>query len=79
MALYQFFCEDCGKQIELYKSMKEEHKANCPDCGSPARRIFQPVPFKFGFKYGYDPGLGAYCDTQKDKEEIMRRKNLIEQ
>lgn len=79
MVPYNFKCDNCGKEYEVYQHMKDDHNHECEDCHVPARRIYHPARFKFKFWYGYDKGLGAYVDKQSDKERIMREKNLIEQ
>lgn len=78
MPIYQFRCQGCGKVFDLFQKMKDERKAFC-ECGQPAKQVFQATPFKFTFFYGWDHGLGAYCDTKKDKERTMKEKRLIEQ
>ena len=37
--LYEFKCNEHGL-FEVEQSINEEHKANCPECGKPAQRIF---------------------------------------
>ena len=78
MATYEFACDDCKNVFDVYQpaDQEEEHTAHCPTCGKPARRVFTPTFFKFDFWYGQDDGLGAYCDTKKDRERVMREKNL---
>ncbi|HEV7774410.1 MAG TPA: zinc ribbon domain-containing protein [Conexibacter sp.] len=40
MAIYVFTCEDCGP-FELLRPMAEAGApANCPSCGTTARRVF---------------------------------------
>ncbi len=37
--IYEFGCFDHGR-FEVQQSILEEHKANCPECGEEAQRIF---------------------------------------
>lgn len=41
MPTYDYVCEACGKELELFQSMKEAPKRKCPACGKPKlkRRI----------------------------------------
>jgi len=42
MAIYAFTCEACGS-FELSRPMAEAGTpANCPNCGTTARRVFTP-------------------------------------
>jgi putative FmdB family regulatory protein len=42
VAIYAFTCEDCGP-FELLRPMAEAAApANCPSCGTTARRVFTP-------------------------------------
>ena len=76
MALYEFFCDECGGAYEVRQPMLEEHTYECPKCKKPARRIYSATPFFFDFWYGWDPGLGEYVDTRKDRESFARKKGL---
>lgn len=74
---YSFICDHCDYVFEVQQSiMDSNHKADCPDCMREARRVFLPIPFRFDFWFGQDDGLGAYVDTKKDRERIMREKDL---
>jgi putative FmdB family regulatory protein len=40
MPLYEFFCDECEKEVSLTLSMSEKEKgeAKCPECGSREMR-----------------------------------------
>ena len=76
MPLYEYKCETCERNYEVFQKMDRKHYYKCPECGKRARRVYAPTPFKFDFKYGWDAGLGKYVDTKKERETIMREKNL---
>lgn len=40
--IYQFRCPIDGL-FEVEQPMQVEHKANCPECGHPAQRIYLPL------------------------------------
>ncbi len=33
MPTYEYECEACGKEFELFQSMRDEPIKDCPDCG----------------------------------------------
>jgi len=36
MPTYDYFCEDCGHELEAFHSMNAEPLRDCPACGKPA-------------------------------------------
>ena len=77
MAIYEFTCDECGKFFDVHQSIeiKGPHTAMCA-CGKEARRVFTPTGFRTDFHSGQDDGIGAYLDTKKDRERVMREKGL---
>ena len=75
MMRYDFFCEEHGP-FEKILSMDEEHEALCPVCKTKARRLFNSLPFSVDFTAGYDPGLGEYVDTKRQRENIISKSDL---
>jgi putative FmdB family regulatory protein len=49
MPVYEFKCDQCGHKFETFKHVDNRNDANCPLCGKPARRLFSPVSFSFGW------------------------------
>jgi putative FmdB family regulatory protein len=47
MPLYEFQCNDCGKVFEILVRNARDNRAECPHCGSPARRIISPCSVNF--------------------------------
>ncbi len=39
MPTYEYKCEHCGHSFEIRRSMNDEHKVDCPQCGTQARKI----------------------------------------
>ena len=73
---YDYECKNHGI-FDLEQRMADDHlEADCPHCGHPAKRKFTPLRFEFNFWYGYDPGMGEYVDSKKQREEFMRAKGL---
>ncbi len=41
MPTYDYLCDDCGHEFELFQSIKESVKKKCPECGKlKLRRLF---------------------------------------
>lgn len=76
MKLFLYYCDNCHSEHEVFQKEADGH--TCPECGSQCRRKYTPTPHKFTFFYGWDSALGAYCDTKKDKERIMREQRVVE-
>jgi putative FmdB family regulatory protein len=76
MPLYSFFCDVCGVEWDEFQKHDVRHVAVCPECGVVVKQRFKPFMFKFDFKPGWDPGLGEYVDTKKQREETVARNNL---
>lgn len=64
MPTYEFICTDCNTNFEKWLSMNEDHKINCPNCGSNnTKKVFSAgagILFK---------GSGFYCTDYKNKGE----------
>ena len=41
--IYVFHCPACGKRFEVMQAMNDVHEADCPDCGTKAKRVFFPT------------------------------------
>ncbi len=39
MPTYDYLCEQCGKQFEVFQSMKDAKLETCEDCGGKVRRL----------------------------------------
>ena len=67
MPLYEFVCHEHGS-FEVEQPMLAEHKANCPVCKKPARRIFTPLPVHWGFT------LTESSHHEGNDDELISRK-----
>jgi putative FmdB family regulatory protein len=49
MAVYEYFCPNCRKVLELMRPMSETDKpAKCPKCGSKAQKLVSGFASKTG-------------------------------
>jgi putative FmdB family regulatory protein len=38
MPTYDYLCDDCGHEFELFQSMTDRVRRKCPECGEPKLR-----------------------------------------
>lgn len=58
MARYDYRCTSCGSVFEVEHGMLERPDVTCPDCGSPAEKVFSPSGIEF-------KGSGFYNTDQR--------------
>lgn len=39
MPTYEYECPKCGCKFEKFEPITAEHRAKCPECGAPCRRL----------------------------------------
>lgn len=61
MPTYEYKCEKCGHEFEEFQSITAEAKANCPECGSEAKRM---ISLNSGIIF---KGKGFYVNDYKAK------------
>ena len=70
MPTYDYECDACGHEFELFQSISEPVKRKCPECGkSQLRRLVSAPQFRL-------KGSGWYeTDFKSDKEQ---KRNLLD-
>ena len=80
--IYDYSCELCGKEYEVYKSIKEyDAKDPCPLCGKVGSRILSCSIQFLGTKIEdaeFNIGLGKITKSKKHRDELAKQMNLIE-
>lgn len=79
MPLYEYQCKNknCDTGIfEQYKPMKERKSGKCPSCGRKGSLLISKTRTIISFREGYDPGLGKYFSTQRDRDGFVEENNL---
>lgn len=80
--IYEYNCEKCDQEYEVLKSIKEYKKDDpCPLCGNIGERILSSQIYFTGTKIEdaeYNPGLGVITKSKKHRDELVKRKNLVE-
>jgi putative FmdB family regulatory protein len=47
MPIYEYECTACKQRFDRYQSFSEAAVTACPECGSPVRKVLQPVGIVF--------------------------------
>lgn len=77
MPTYEYVCDDCGHEYELFQSMSDGVKRKCPECGKlKLRRLFgtgAAVVFKGSGFYQTDYRSESYKKAaEKDKKSAEK-------
>lgn len=75
MAIYPYRCERCSREWDEIQSPLSAHTSVCPGCGQPGRRIWSQIRIAQNthFRSGYDWSLGRYFDSQRQRDEYLKR------
>jgi len=47
MPVYTYRCESCGLQFDHTQKFSDPPLTECPECGEPVRKVYQPVGIVF--------------------------------
>ena len=47
MPTYTYRCTACSHQFDIFQKFSDNPLSECPECGSPVRKVFQPVGIVF--------------------------------
>jgi putative FmdB family regulatory protein len=90
MPTYDYLCDACGHEFELFQSITDDQKRKCPDCGKlKLRRLFgtgAAVVFKGSgfyqtdyrsesYKKGAEKAKKAKENKKSDKKESKSKKS----
>src|ERR1700694_1311493 len=65
MPIYGYRCEQCGHELEVLQSMKDDPLRVCPNCMGPLRKMIYPVGIVF-------KGSGYYTTDYKSPGSASR-------
>lgn len=60
MPTYEYRCKDCGEQLEVVQSFRDDPLTECPNCKGTLKKVFQPVGIAF-------KGTGFYRNDARSK------------
>lgn len=63
MPTYEYRCDECEHQFEVFQKMSDDPVEACETCGSPVRRLLFPVAIHF-------KGSGFYTTDYARKKTI---------
>jgi putative FmdB family regulatory protein len=76
MPLYDYLCNNCGKDFEAINEVREREFCACPDCGNPAKLIFSSVGRKDWFREGFWEDFDIkpiYVSSKRQLKELCKR------
>jgi putative FmdB family regulatory protein len=79
--IYEYRCDICNTKREIWKPAAEFDKPESCECGANLTRLITGGAGFLGEKVEhaeYNPGLGCIVKNRREREEIAKRKGLIE-
>jgi putative FmdB family regulatory protein len=71
---YDYECEKCGHEFELFQYMSDEHIKKCPECGGKVRRLIgtgSGIIFKGSGFYATDYRSDSYNKSAKAESSSL--------
>ena len=65
MPTYSYRCTACSHQFDIVQKFSDDPLTECPECGSPVRKVFQPVGIVF-------KGSGWYINDSRKPESTAK-------
>ena len=75
MPAYDYRCEQCGTEVEVWCVIADRHGQLCPQCGEGLVMVLKPRAMT-GFEPRFDYGLGREVTGCGDVHQAMRAKAL---
>lgn len=77
MPNYDYVCEECGHEFEVFQSMKDDKLTDCPQdaCAGPVRRLLGTgagIIFKGGGFYETDYRSDSYKNGAKKEKDASK-------
>lgn len=77
MPLYDYECPSCGDEIEMaYKVENKPQELPCP-CGGVFRSVIK-LTARPMFYEGYDEGMDEYVTGYRQRQMLMKKKQISE-
>ncbi len=70
MPTYAYRCTACSHEFEVFQKFTDQPLAECPECGSPIRKVFQPVGIVF-------KGSGWYINDSRKPESDSAKADSV--
>lgn len=73
MPLYDFHCNGCGEDREVFKMIADRHEPiPCPKCNNTMEKVFRPTPRYMVFQPYFDEGLGEFITGRDHRRRVMK-------
>ena len=66
MPTYEYRCRECGNDLEVYQSFKDDPLTVCPVCGGSLRKLFGNVGISFKGTGFYKNDHGSRSSSSSD-------------
>lgn len=79
MPIYEFRCNDCAHDYELYQDLHAEHSFRCPECHTTTKRVY--VPFKFNadvLPEHFNPAAGRMISSETEFKRALKEQSITE-
>jgi predicted nucleic acid-binding Zn ribbon protein len=70
---YEFQCPICKEVSTEILKVGDPFRPTCEKCGVIMPKKFSLFSFKMDFREGWDPGLGKYINTSKQRDQECER------
>src|SRR5438046_1697774 len=75
MPFYEYRCDACDRQFEVYHGINEKPEMKCETCSGPVRKVLFPpsVIFKGGGFYATEYGKSTHNNPKKSSSDEAKR------
>ncbi len=75
MPTYSYHCDTCGHDFDAVQRFADDALTDCPECGSPIRRVIQPVGVVFKGSGWYITDSRPKCSSDKGESSSSSTKD----
>lgn len=73
MPTYEYRCEKCKKEFELFQKISEPPLSKCPDCGGKVTRLVSAASFSLKGGGWYKDGYATSKEKKEEKKDKPQR------
>lgn len=67
MPIYEYQCQQCGKEIEMIQKLSDAPLAICPDCGGKTEKKLSQTSFQLKGSGWYADGYSSKAGSKEEK------------
>ena len=76
MPLYNYHCENCGRDLESFNTVDKRDHIVC-SCGEQANKVLSPIAKPVVMEY-FSENLNAMVTGPRQKQRLMKERNVKE-